>query len=125
MAFRDRQPDDGDERGDSGPELDLDELACPTCRRELRPWESECPDCREPAVLRYSLAPAMPPPPAHLLDPRTAGGHATPDLDGADPDADAGHTVDRMFAHTEAETREPVDDELPEPPPVGGDPHFD
>lgn len=99
--------------------VDLDERACPTCHRDLQPWEDECPDCREPAVLRYSLAPAMPAPPAHLVDedPRTGDPAATAE--------DGTELISRALAVTQEETREPTDDDLPQPPPVGGDPHFD
>lgn len=103
--------------------LDLDELACPTCRRDLLPWQTECPDCREPAVLRFGLAPAVPPPPAHLLDDDDTRRVGAVD-DGAD--AAAGELIARALVETREETREPTDDVdgPPQPPPVGGDPHF-
>lgn len=115
---------DGRAPGDDGPDvqLDLDERACPVCRRELLPWQAECPDCHEPAVLRFGLPPAVPPPPAHLVDDdaRRAG----PADDGGA--AEAGELIARALVETQAETREPTDDVdgPPQPPPVGGDPHF-
>jgi len=48
-------------------ELDLDLRACPTCRRDLHPWERTCPvDGSEP-VPRELVTGDFPPPPAHLL----------------------------------------------------------
>lgn len=111
---------DGDGGDADDVHLDLDELACPTCRRDLLPWQTECPDCREPAVLRFGLAPAVPPPPAHLLDDDTRRVGAVDD--GAD--AAAGELIARALVETREETREPTDDVdgPPQPPPVGGDP---
>lgn len=109
--------------------LDLDARACPTCRRDLHPWESECPDCREPAVLRFALPPLVPAPPAHLVDeePPAADGEVA-DGDGADAEgaaAEGAALIARVLAETREETREPTDvDGPPQPPPVGGDPHF-
>ncbi len=60
-----------EEDGGAGPVLGLDlELrACPTCRRELHPWEDVCPADGSAAVARTSLQrPGLAPPPAHLLD---------------------------------------------------------
>ncbi|CAN5304193.1 hypothetical protein BH20ACT8_BH20ACT8_13860 [soil metagenome] len=55
--------------GGSGLELELDLLACPTCRRELHPWETTCPDDGAAAVPRAALTREdLPPPPAHLLN---------------------------------------------------------
>lgn len=53
--------------------LDLDERACPRCRRVLHPWEPTCPDDGTAGVDRSSLTRAdLAPPPAHLLeDPDT------------------------------------------------------
>ncbi len=115
---------DGRSPEDDGPEVhvDLDERACPTCRRDLLPWQPECPDCREPAVLRFGLPPAVPAPPAHLVDedPRTA------DADAAGESAEGAALIARALEVTTAEVRQPTDDVdgPPQPPPVGGDPHF-
>lgn len=55
--------------GGAGLHLDLEERACPRCRRVLHPWEDVCPDDGETAVDRASLSRTdLPPPPAHLLD---------------------------------------------------------
>lgn len=52
----------------SGLDVDLDLQACPTCRRELHPWEDVCPDDGSPAVPRTALQREdLPPPPPHLL----------------------------------------------------------
>lgn len=54
--------------GSSGLHLDLDERACPRCRRALHPWEATCPDDGEAGVERSSLTRVdLAPPPAHLL----------------------------------------------------------
>ena len=64
--------------GSSGLQMDLDERACPECRRVLHPWETACPDDGAAGVERSSLPRTdLPPPPAHLLDPEdpaAAGG---------------------------------------------------
>ncbi|MBA2730945.1 MAG: hypothetical protein H0U48_09380 [Euzebyaceae bacterium] len=54
--------------GGSGLHLDLDERYCPTCRRQLQPWQATCPDDGTAAVPRGQLPSTMPPPPAHLLE---------------------------------------------------------
>jgi hypothetical protein len=59
------QPDGGG----SSLHLDLELRACPSCRRELHPWERECPADGTPAVARAELGtPGLPAPPAHLLE---------------------------------------------------------
>jgi hypothetical protein len=60
---QEEEPDGGDALS-----MDLDLRACPTCRRELHPWEAECPVDGSAAVDRTSLGtPGLAPPPAHLL----------------------------------------------------------
>ena len=54
--------------GGSGLYVDLDEKACPMCRRELLPWQETCPEDGAAAVAKTALPSATPPPPAHLLD---------------------------------------------------------
>lgn len=119
MGHRDRKPEEPGHDADDV-ELDLDERACPTCRRDLAPWHSECPDCHEPAVLRFGLPPAVPPPPAHLVDedPRAAS------PEEAGESADGAALIDRALEVTTEEVRQPTDDVdgPPQPPPVGGDP---
>ncbi len=61
---RDAEEPDG---GGSGLSMELDELACPMCRRRLLPWEATCPEDGAAAVRLTDLAPRMAPPPAHLL----------------------------------------------------------
>ncbi|HWB72540.1 MAG TPA: hypothetical protein VG452_09995 [Egibacteraceae bacterium] len=53
--------------GGSGLHIDLEERACPECRRALTPWQATCPHDGAPAVPRAQLPPAIAPPPAHLL----------------------------------------------------------
>jgi len=70
MGLFTRREDPGKEEraGDlAGLALDLDETACPTCGRDLHPWQASCPDDGTPGVPRSELT-RMPPPPAHLLD---------------------------------------------------------
>lgn len=78
-----RDTEDPDGGGGSGLSMELEELACPTCRRRLLPWEATCPDDGAAAVKLTELAPRMAPPPAHLLDddepPGGSGGAGTPD----------------------------------------------
>jgi hypothetical protein len=68
MAYRD------DERLEPA---DLDAKVCPTCHRDLPAWQDDCPQCREPATLRFSvLGPALPAVPAHLREQDAeAGAH--------------------------------------------------
>lgn len=48
---------------------ELDARACPTCRRSLPPWRDDCPVCREPATLWFSLpGSALPAVPGHLRE---------------------------------------------------------
>lgn len=55
--------------GGSGLEIDLDTTVCPTCRRELHPWEETCPDDGAAGVAREALQrPDLPPPPPELLE---------------------------------------------------------
>lgn len=63
--------------GGSGLHMDLDERYCVTCRRELMPWQTSCPEDGGEAVALTELPSSMPPPPAHLLA----------DSDDAEPDA--------------------------------------
>lgn len=70
--FTPRRDDDEHELGGSGLHVDLGEKACPSCRRDLLPWESVCRACGEPAVSRADLPP-LSRPPAHLLEDTDAG----------------------------------------------------
>jgi hypothetical protein len=47
-----KQRDDEDEAlpGATGLHLDLDLRRCPSCRRELTPWQERCDDCGEVGV---------------------------------------------------------------------------
>lgn len=65
--FERRRPEEEQEGEATGLTLDLDERACPVCRRFLHPWQDTCPDDGAAAVARADL-PGMQPPPAHLLD---------------------------------------------------------
>lgn len=60
----------GDEEKDpSGTSLDLERRHCPTCKRELPPWQEVCPDDGTAAVPLTELPPDDGPPvPSHLLD---------------------------------------------------------
>lgn len=63
----------GGEEEEPGPgrslDLDLDVLVCPECRRELLPWQDECPEDGAAGVTRSELPPAEDiPVPEHLLD---------------------------------------------------------
>lgn len=54
--------------GGSGLHVDLDLQVCPTCHRELHPWEAACPDDGTPGAPKASVSrTTLPPPPAHLL----------------------------------------------------------
>jgi hypothetical protein len=68
--------------GGSGLHLDLDERYCVTCRRELMPWQTACPEDGGAGVALSELPSAMPRPPAHLLDDDD-GGDAPEDDPGA------------------------------------------
>lgn len=101
--------------GDRPFERDLDERVCPTCRRDLRPWHDDCPDCRAPAVLRMSLPGVMPAVPAHLRDAidqePAEDARAVETTDGTSgPGEQTGTDNHEAAAHHWA----------PEPPPVGG-----
>jgi hypothetical protein len=53
MGFLDpKSTDDEDDAlpGASGLYLDLDLKRCPSCRRELTPWQERCEDCGEVGV---------------------------------------------------------------------------
>jgi hypothetical protein len=53
MGFLDpKSRDDEDDAlpGASGLHLDLDLKRCPSCRRELTPWQERCADCGEVGV---------------------------------------------------------------------------
>jgi hypothetical protein len=83
MALLTPDPRGDEERpgGESGLHLDLDEKACPVCRRDLLPWQPTCPADGAGAVPRTSLrAAGLAEPPAHLL------------ADGDEDDAERGQT---------------------------------
>jgi hypothetical protein len=67
IVERKRKEEEPGEAG-SGLEIELELRSCPTCRRDLHPWELTCPiDGSEP-VPRKLVTRDLPPPPAHLLD---------------------------------------------------------
>ncbi len=113
-------------RDDDRQPVDLDERACVRCGRGLEPWDDECPTCREPAVLRFALPPALlGPPPAHLRDVTPEDDAGTPATPGATTAGqDGGVHEEGLGVHEEVLV--PVDetDGLPPVPPVGGDPHL-
>lgn len=108
--------DDGAHRDDEF-ELDLDERACPTCHRALRPWEEDCPDCRAPAVLRMSLPGALPAVPAHLRVEHDDDPAAS---DASEPSHHPSVAWHALSTETEQREEQRGDDDPPEPPPVGG-----
>lgn len=66
MPFVQRHRIGEEEEGEAtGLSLDLEERACPSCRRFLHPWQDACPEDGAPAVPRTALPTARPP--AHLL----------------------------------------------------------
>lgn len=65
--FTPRRQEDDDEAEALGLSVALDDLACPVCRRDLRPWEDTCPEHGAAAVPRTTLPP-LNRPPAHLLE---------------------------------------------------------
>jgi predicted amidophosphoribosyltransferase len=67
MPFVQRRRPEEEGEVQPGLSLDLEERACPACRRFLHPWQETCPDDGTPAVARSELQ-TMAPPPAHLLD---------------------------------------------------------
>lgn len=70
----------GDEDDGAGFGLSLDRLVCPTCGREMPPWQETCPDDGS-ALTRLGELPADGPPvPSHLLE----------DLEDAVMEADEG-----------------------------------
>lgn len=69
MAFLGRQQkDEDDDLGGDRVSLDLDDLVCPTCGRDLPPWVDTCPDDGTAAVPRSSTTDRTPEIPAHLLE---------------------------------------------------------
>lgn len=86
-----KQDDDEDEAlpGASGLHLDLELRRCPSCRRELTPWQERCPDCGEAGVAA-SAVPASSftlPDLSHLDAPdATEGTDAARDPDDRGPD---------------------------------------
>lgn len=68
MGLWARTPREDEEPGGSGLRFDLEQRACPVCRRDLLPWQEHCPDDGTAAVRRAELPPALGPPPAHLLE---------------------------------------------------------
>lgn len=64
-----RQEDDGDEDlGGEAVRLNLDDLVCPTCGRDLAPWMTSCPDDGAEAVDRSTTGlQGVPDIPVHLL----------------------------------------------------------
>lgn len=90
-----RQDDDGDEDlGGEAVRLDLDDLVCPTCGRDLAPWMSTCPDDGSAAVDRSTAGlTGIPEIPLHLLaglDDTGVGGEATGGQDGPDAREEGG-----------------------------------
>lgn len=108
-----------DHDGDRPFERGLDERVCPTCRRDLRAWQDDCPDCRAPAVLRMSLPGVMPAVPAHLRDAvdqePAEDARAVETTDGTSGLHDGSHELTGTDDH-EATPHHWA----PEPPPVGG-----
>jgi rRNA maturation protein Nop10 len=77
VGFIDPKKDEEDEElpGASGLHLDLDLKRCPSCRRELTPWQERCADCGEVGVAA-SAVPAdrfVLPDLSHLDDPDEPG----------------------------------------------------
>lgn len=94
---------------------ELDAKVCPTCQRPLDTWQDECPMCREPATLRFSLSTeALPAVPAHLrdaLDDETV-------VDGGETEAVGSADVAGQGATEPGAYKPPVapfDEELPDP----------
>lgn len=88
-----RQEDDGDEDlGGESVRLNLDDLVCPTCGRDLAPWMTTCPDDGSDAIDRASAGlGGVPEIPVHLLsglDDTVAP--ADDDADDASGDAEDG-----------------------------------
>jgi hypothetical protein len=80
MGLLARKNEDDEERPGSGLSLEIDTRVCPTCRRELPPWQTVCPDDGTTAVAPADLPPEPGPEiPAHLLE----------GLDDETPDDDA------------------------------------
>ncbi len=74
--------DDDDLLPGAGLHLDIDPKRCPTCRREVQPWQDRCPDCGDVAVPSSELPGRDHPLPPGLRD--------LVDEDGADDLDDAG-----------------------------------
>lgn len=95
MALLGRRQQDEEREGDAV-RLNLDDLACPTCGRDLPPWVDRCPDDDTPAAPRAELQDAaLPDIPAHLLegleDEAATGDEAATSTDGG---ADEGAGTD-------------------------------
>jgi hypothetical protein len=66
-----KQKPEDEELPGSGRSIDLETLFCPSCRRELPPWERRCPHCDVVAVPADQVPPAevpLPPGLAALAD---------------------------------------------------------
>jgi hypothetical protein len=80
-----KQRNDEDEAlpGATGLHLDLDLKRCPSCRREVDPWRTECPDCGVVPVASTELPGADFPLPPGLRD---LADETTPDETPPDED---------------------------------------
>lgn len=67
MPFVQRRRQEQEGEVQPGLHLDIEERACPACRRFLHPWQDTCPDDGAAAVPRTEL-PTMAAPPAPLLE---------------------------------------------------------
>jgi rRNA maturation protein Nop10 len=85
VGFIDPKKDEEDEAlpGASGLHLDLDLKRCPSCRRELTPWQERCADCGELGV----AASAVPADRFALPDLSHLDDESDDPADAADPDA--------------------------------------
>jgi hypothetical protein len=87
VGFIDPKKQDGEDGalpGASGLHLDLDLMRCPSCRRELTPWQERCPDCGEPGVPTSQIAPDPFPLPGLALDDEDEEDLAAEDADVGD-----------------------------------------
>lgn len=115
-----RGPHD-DTGGEPFHEGDLDARVCPTCGRDLPTWHSDCPVCREPAVLRFGFAGAtLPAVPDHLRDAIDE-----PPDPGNDPGQPAEVARAAAADHEAAEggAHKPDDDPFQEPSPTHAPAH--